>query len=188
MLVFLFNELLGSVSSVNSELNLPLCFIYNMDILKEKNELVEMFGIHFESVYNLPPLASRILGNLILNCSGMTFENIIETTGASKSSVSTNLNLLLKFGKINYFTLHGDRKKYFRSAPFSERLDNYVKVIRFEKQIIDKMERYREKTACNEAELCDLETVKEYRTHVLELEQFLHKSIEKFREIESKRK
>ena len=163
-------------------------FINDMDSLEEKNELVEMYGIHFESVYNLPPLAARILGNLILNCSGMSFEKLLESTGASKSSVSTNLQLLLKFGKINYYTKHGDRKKYYKSAPFTERFNNYLKVIKFEKEIIDRMQKYRENTASSESELCDLENVKEYRTHVLELEQFLQKSIEKFKEIEVDKK
>jgi DNA-binding transcriptional regulator GbsR (MarR family) len=99
------------------------------DILKEKEELIEMFGVHFESTYNLPPLASRILGTLIIDScrTGLTFEDLLERMGASKSSVSTNLNLLLKLGKIKYYTVAGDRKKYFRPSPLSERLTSYRK-------------------------------------------------------------
>ena len=46
-----------------------------MDVKKEKEELIEMFGTHFESLYHLPPLAARILGNLIVDGSkdGLTF-------------------------------------------------------------------------------------------------------------------
>ena len=61
-----------------------------MDIQKEKNELREMFGDHFEkTLYNIPPLAARKIGLLIIDgCkSGLTFEALVETMGASKISV-----------------------------------------------------------------------------------------------------
>ena len=161
-----------------------------MDIIKEREELIEMFGVHFESVHHLPPLGSRILAILIIDtCSRKTtFEDLTELTGASKSSVSTNLNLLLKIGKITYYTLPGDRKKYFKPSPFSERLDNYLKMIDFEKKIIDKMVSYREKTISSPQERMNLENVKEYKNHVLEVEGLLKKTIERFKEIENKNK
>ena len=160
------------------------------DIQKEKEELIEMFGVHFETLIHLPPLASRILGVLIVDsCNeGMTFEDLVERMSASKSSVSTNLNLLLKIGKINYYTLPGDRKKYFKPSPFSERLDNYLKMIDFEKKIIDKMVSYREKTISSRQEKLNLENVKEYKNHVLEFEGLLIKTVERFKEIEKNNK
>ena len=156
------------------------------DIQREKEELIEMFGVHFETMLHLPPLASRILGVLIVDSckEGMTFEDLVERMSASKSSVSTSLNLLLKIGKINYYTLPGDRKKYFRPSPFSERLENYMKMIHFEKVIIDKMISYRNKTVSSPEERCNLENVKEYKNHVLEVEGLLSKTIERFKEIE----
>ena len=65
---------------------------------EEKQELIEMFGVHFEQLYNISPLASRILGTLIIDgCkSGLTFEELVDKMQASKSSISTNINLLLK--------------------------------------------------------------------------------------------
>jgi DNA-binding transcriptional regulator GbsR (MarR family) len=156
------------------------------EIKKEREELIEMFGIHFERFHNLPPLASRIFATLILDCSriGITFEDVLEMTGASKSSVSTNLNLLLKMGKISYYTLPGDRKKYFKPSAFSERFSNYMKMIEFEKVIIDRMISYREKTARCTAEIGDFEKVKVYKQHILEMEELLIRTIEKFKEIE----
>ncbi|WP_306351470.1 GbsR/MarR family transcriptional regulator [Flavobacterium sp. '19STA2R22 D10 B1'] len=111
---------------------------------KEKAELIELFGVHFENYYNLPPLASRILGTLIMNSrvKGMTFDGLVESTGASKSSVSTNLNLLLKLGKINYYTLSGDRKKYFRCSPTSERIQNQLQFLDSEKAMVNKVREY----------------------------------------------
>ena len=38
---------------------------------KEKQELIEMFGIHFEHQYNIPPLAARILGLLLLTVANL---------------------------------------------------------------------------------------------------------------------
>lgn len=156
------------------------------DIKKEREELIEMFGVHFESQLNIPPLGARILGLLILDTckAGKTFDDLVECMGASKSSVSTNLNLLLKLEKIMYYTLPGDRKKYFRPAPLSDRLASYMKMIAFEKEIIERMLAYREKTASCPAEQCSLEKTQAYKNHVMEIEQLLLKSIERFKVIE----
>lgn len=154
---------------------------------KEREELIEMFGLHFEILYHLPPLGSRILGLLIVDgCkNGLTFEEITAKMAASKSSISTNLNLLLKMGKINYYTLAGDRKKYFKSSPFSERLQNYIKILESENTIIDKLLYYREQTASCSAERCNMENVKAYKTHVNQVEKLLLKTIATFKEIEN---
>ena len=159
-----------------------------MDIQKEKAELIEMFGIYFETSFHFPPLASRILGTLIVDCcsDGVTFDSLVERMEASKSSISTNLNLLLKLGKITYYTLPGDRKKYFRPSPFSERMNNYLKIIAFEKEIIDKMISYREKTADTTEEHRNLQNTKEYKQHVLQMEELMFKTIKKFKDLENK--
>lgn len=156
------------------------------DILKEREELIELFGIHFEQYHHMPPLGSRIFATLILDCckEGITFEEIVERMGASKSSVSTNLNLLLKLGKISYYTVPGDRKKYFKPSPFSERFSNYMKMIEFEKMIVDRMLAYREKTATCKAELTDMDRTQAYKEHLLQMEELLTNTINKFREIE----
>jgi|SRR5690606_6859587 len=155
---------------------------------KEKSELIEMFGVHFVALYNIPPLAARILGTLIVDCrQGVTFEGLVDQMKASKSSISTNLNLLLKLEKITYYTLPGDRRKYFRPAPFSDRLSKYIKMLDSEKQILDRLSAYREKTAACVAEQDNLATVKEYRRYLDELERLLLQTIDNFRQIEQKK-
>ena len=158
------------------------------DIQKEKAELVEMFGVFFESTHHLPPLASRILGNLIIDgCkTGLTFEDLVERMSASKSTVSTSLNLLLKMEKVTYYTLTGDRKKYYKPSPFSNRLRNYLKMIELEKTIIEKMMNYREKTVSCPEERCNLQNMQEYRKHVLNVESIIENTIKRFKEIEEK--
>jgi len=156
------------------------------DIKKEREELIEMFGIHFETVHHLPPLGSRILATFILDSCAkqLTFDDVVEMTGASKSSVSTNLNLLLKLGKITYFTLPGDRKKYYRPSAFSERFTNYIKMIAFEKEIIDRMLSYREKTMLCSEDKFELKKTQAYKEHIIEMEELINKTIKKFKELE----
>jgi len=156
------------------------------DFKKERDELVEMFGVHFETVHHLPPLGSRILATLILDTcdTKISFEDLVERMGASKSSVSTNLNMLLKIGKITYYTLPGDRKKYYKPTAFSERFDNYLKMLDLEKKILEKMVVYRQKTSNCPSSKNDLGMVKVYREHILEMERVVLKSINDFKEIE----
>ncbi|MES2484959.1 MAG: hypothetical protein V4581_03305 [Bacteroidota bacterium] len=160
------------------------------DVKQQREDLIEQFGIHFENIGHLPPLGARILSTLILDACvhQYTFDDLVEQMGASKSSISTNLNLLLKLGKINYYTLPGDRKKYYRPSAFSERFDNYLKMIAFEKQIMDKMLEYRKQTMSCQAEKFELEKTLAYKEHVLEMEALLNKSINKFKEIEKQGK
>ncbi|WP_366183518.1 hypothetical protein [Flavobacterium ovatum] len=161
-----------------------------MNIEKDRAEIIELFGVHFAQLYNIPPLASRILGTLIIDgCkTGLTFESLVEKMGASKSSISTNLNLLLKMDKVTYFTIAGDRKKYFKPADLSERLANYHKLIDSEMDIMDRMVNYREATASCPEEICNLENVKAYRTHVIEVGKLFTKTINEFKTIESNNK
>lgn len=84
------------------------------ELSKNKNELVERLGIHFEKKDHLAPVAARILAYVILTGkSGTTFEDLVSNLCASKSTISTHLNHLQDLKKLIYFTKTGDRKKYF---------------------------------------------------------------------------
>ena len=84
---------------------------------EEKKKLIEEVGLHFEKAKQMSPLAARIYAIMILSpYDGHTFDEILEMTCASKSSVSTQLNLLLQLKKVEYFTKSGDRKRYFRAS------------------------------------------------------------------------
>ncbi|UOX35072.1 hypothetical protein LXD69_06055 [Flavobacterium sediminilitoris] len=153
---------------------------------EEKEELIEMFGVHFEKHYNLSPLSSRILALLVIDAckSGLTFEELVVKLGASKSSVSTNINLLLKMGRINYYTIPNDRKKYFKAAPLSQRLKNYLDLVEDEKTLINRIMNYREKNVSCNAEAINLKNSIAYKEHILKVEELLINTIEKFKEIE----
>lgn len=101
------------------------------DLINEKLALVEELGVHIEYADNLAPLASRIFIYLILNgTEGATFEELKEKLEASKSSISTNLQLLQSMGRITYYTKCGDRKRYFKVSAnyFISRLDNQIEL------------------------------------------------------------
>lgn len=157
------------------------------DIAKERDELVEMFGIHFEKYWNFSPLSGRILGCLIVwnDAKGLTFDDLVSTLGASKSSVSTNLNLLLKIGKIEYYTFPGDRKKYYRPSSFSDRMQNHLQMVIDEKKLIESIIDYRNKTVVD-GDFTNLELIKIYQDHVIEFEKFLNNTIQKLEKVENK--
>lgn len=86
-----------------------------LSVEERSDKLVEEIGVYFENIYQIPPLAARIYG-LLMICprTGHSFDELVEYTNSSKSSVSTNINLLLNTGNIEYFTKSGERKRYFR--------------------------------------------------------------------------
>lgn len=155
---------------------------------KENQELIEMFGVHYERLYNIPPLAARIIGVLIVDgCkAGLTFDELVEKMQASKSSISTNLNLLQKMEKINYFTVAGDRKKYFKAAPLSQILRNYLTLVENEKILIEKLLDYRKNTISCVQEEVSFQNCSAYKEHMLQVENLLTNTIDKFKEIETK--
>ncbi|MCX8532561.1 transcriptional regulator [Chryseobacterium luquanense] len=93
-------------------------------------DAVKFYG----TILNLPPLASKIYSYLIFDFEkvGITFDEFVEVFSASKSSVSTSLNLLINSELIIDVNKMDERKRYFFAN------DDYKK-IRFEK-IVQKMQ------------------------------------------------
>ncbi len=82
--------------------------------IQKQKELIEYIGIQSERK-GFQPAASRIMGLLmVMDKEEYTFEEIVEETGMSKSSVSSALKNLELRGVIEYVTYPGDRKRYFR--------------------------------------------------------------------------
>lgn len=93
-------------------------------------DMVKFYG----NVFHLPPLASKIYSYLIFDFerTGISFDEFVEIFSASKSSVSSNLNLLLNLKIITDFTKIDERRRFFVMN------EKYMK-IRLE-EIINKME------------------------------------------------
>ena len=79
-----------------------------------KKEHIERVGVFFEKS-GFPRMVGRVLGYLLIaEPPHKTFNEIQEYLQASKSSISTSLQFLLNQGLVGYFTLPGDRKRYFK--------------------------------------------------------------------------
>lgn len=103
-----------------------------MEIDKEIfREMVKFYG----DAFHLPPLAAKIYAYLIFDFdrNGVSFDEFVEIFCASKSSVSSNLNLLLNLNIITDFNKIDERKRFFVMN------EKYMK-IRFQ-EIIEKMDR-----------------------------------------------
>ncbi|UOU97613.1 hypothetical protein MUU74_14050 [Chryseobacterium daecheongense] len=88
----------------------------------------------YGTIFNIPPLASKIYAYLNFDFEkvGVPFDEFVEVFSASKSSVSTNISLLLNAQLIVDHNKMDERKRYFFIN------DEYRK-IRFEK-IVQKMQ------------------------------------------------
>ena len=106
-------------------------------------EMVKFYG----EAFHLPPLAAKIYAYLIFDFDrkGVSFDEFVDIFAASKSSVSSNLNLLLNLNIIKDFNKIDERKRFFVMN------EKYMK-IRFQ-EIIEKMDR----------ELLILENLKTFR-------------------------
>lgn len=74
--------------------------------------------------YHLPPLAAKIYAYLTFDfeMNGVTFEELVDDLKASKSSISCNLDLLLKGKHITVLNKIDERKRYFTLNP------DYIKI------------------------------------------------------------
>jgi len=114
-------------------------------ISKEQSELVEEIGLVIEERADLSPLAARIYATLILaSDDGLTFEDITEAHQASKSSVSNNLNVLVKLKYAEYYTKSGERKRYFKASKFYVKtaMEKYNELFEKEVDIVSKINKF----------------------------------------------
>lgn len=85
-------------------------------------DLVDLFQdccAHHELVHQFSPLTAQIYTYIMFNNNrdGVTFDELVEKLHASKSSVSTSLNLLISNKQIEHFNKIDERKRYFRLNP-----------------------------------------------------------------------
>lgn len=116
-----------------------------MPITKKKQQLIEEIGVRLESRLRIAPLAARVYALLTLSSSeGLTFEQIREIIGSSKSSISVNLNVLTQLQLIKYYTKSGDRKRYFRIAKNFQltALEAHQKSLKDEIALVEKINNY----------------------------------------------
>ena len=150
-------------------------------------DLIEEMGVYFEKSQNLPPLAARIYTMLIL-CPkpGHPFDDIVAMTKSSKSSVSTNLNLLLERGNIAYFTKPGDRRRYFKlSKNFLElNLKKHKEIVSDELKMFKKIHTHN--SQYNQVKYKDNEAFRDlYMNYLTNLLDNLESTIKKMNQLEN---
>lgn len=77
-------------------------------------QVIEDFGLAFED-QGMPRMAGRILGRLLMSDPPhQSMNQLVETLGASRGSVSSMTRLLIDRGVIERLSLPGERYDYFR--------------------------------------------------------------------------
>ncbi|PHR87374.1 MAG: transcriptional regulator [Leeuwenhoekiella sp.] len=159
------------------------------EIQKQREALVERLGVFVEQKDQIPPLAARIIATLILSGKkGCTFDDLVTSLQASKSTISTHLNSLQQAERITYFTVCGDRKKYFVTNPKSllinldERLKTWEREQQLHKEVMDYKKTYNELHSDREEQVFDLEFHLDYIEYLEQAQNSIKKIREKVTE------
>lgn len=107
------------------------------DRIQKQKMLVEELGTRFDKE-GFPPVAGRVMALLmVMDKEQFTFDEIIEELSISKSSASNALRNLELRGHIEYVTLPGDRKRYFRIRTWEafSMVDDFIEKMRNFQQI-----------------------------------------------------
>ncbi|MGC4129338.1 MAG: transcriptional regulator [Bergeyella sp.] len=98
----------------------------------------------YGKTFFLPPLAAKIYAYMVFDFErkGLSFDDLVETFGASKSSVSTSLNLLLSNKLITDINKLEERRRYFIiNEDFVKiRFEEILGRLREEVEIIEQLE------------------------------------------------
>ncbi len=77
-------------------------------------QFIEEIGLYYEDI-GLSRTAGRILGQLLIcNPPEQTMPDLVKALNVSKSSISTETRMLIRFGLIERVRLPGDRKDSYR--------------------------------------------------------------------------
>jgi DNA-binding MarR family transcriptional regulator len=79
-------------------------------------DFVERIGLDWESE-GLPRIAGRILGLLLVTPGACSLDDLADSLGVSKASVSTDARRLEQLGFLERASFAGDRRDYYRVAP-----------------------------------------------------------------------
>ena len=154
-----------------------------------KVELIEEFTNHFLETTKLPPLASKLFAYILVNknLEGYTFDELVEIFNVSKSSISSSLNLLIKYDYIGQYSKIGERKRRYRLTPqqLPLRLKKIKNELSKEKYLSEKLFIFRE-----ELKDCPENVHKEkaeiYMNHLENAIQLIENTIQKLEKLNHK--
>jgi DNA-binding transcriptional regulator GbsR (MarR family) len=96
---------------------------------QETEQFIERAGVLWEQD-GLPRIAGRIFALAMISKDALSLDEIAETLGVSKASVSNDTRLLERLGYIDRVSRPGDRRDYYQSTPRS-----------FEQAIVERVRR-----------------------------------------------
>ncbi|MGI9526079.1 MAG: GbsR/MarR family transcriptional regulator [Weeksellaceae bacterium] len=118
--------------------------------MKINQSLFEDMSAMYMQLYGFPPLTANIYTYLLFDYEheGITFEELVETTQASKSSVSNSLNRLLESNYIEFFTKIEERKRFYRvnKSIFRIQFINQIHELKTQNEILNRFFEHRCKT------------------------------------------
>ncbi|MGH7636994.1 MAG: GbsR/MarR family transcriptional regulator [Gemmatimonadaceae bacterium] len=85
---------------------------------RDVESFIERAGLLWQKD-GLPRIAGRIFGLTLISPDPCSLDDIADTLGVSKASVSNDARLLEQMGFIERVSLPGDRKDYYRITPQS---------------------------------------------------------------------
>ena len=150
-----------------------------MDSKQEK--LINSYTTHFNKNFNLAPLQAKIMAYILImgKKSGVTFEDVLTYTQASKSSVSTTLNSLMDRNSITYHHKPHDRKKYFTPNKLSSLLERTIRIIQSELLLLVDMIDYYEGIEENETHTKQINNIRIYKNHLEGIEVSVRETLQK---------
>lgn len=123
--------------------------------IKNKSIFEDMSVLNME-MFHLPPLTANIFTLMMFDFEkkGVTFEEILEITCASKSSVSNALTRLLNSHHIEFINKLDDRKRYYRinKEVFGIHFQDTIIRLRKHKDVLQRYKRCREEVLQTEDE------------------------------------
>ncbi len=112
-----------------------------MKTIEEEKLFIEQIGVIAEQTGE-PPLQSRIMSLFLIRMPDpVSFDELVEFFGASKSSISNALKFFLHTKAITYYTKPGDRKRYFHLPDYSVWMGNIKSVTKRFNSLLDMLNR-----------------------------------------------
>ena len=152
-------------------------------MIKDKDiALFEELATQFQQVHQISPLAAKLYTYILLDVDqeGITFDEMVDFFGVSKSSISTSIQLLLQMKLVESCNKFNSRKRYFKinNHYLEFKLQNILDYVQKEKDLTLKYKAFKVANFTGEA---TTERLDIYLDHLRKISQHLKKTIDKLR-------
>lgn len=148
----------------------------------KQERLIRSYAEHFHENYKMGPLQAQIFGFVLIigKKQGVTFDDILCYTKASKSSVSTSINCLLERKSIFFEHKNNERKKYFFPNNLASVLERTDKIIKKDIELLIEMMSYYEDVKETENDNKHLNNIRLFKDHLEKIEKSIQDTLHNF--------